>query len=316
MATLDFESDQMLRLLTDALRAGPGSPEWHEAVGRLRGGGAEVDEYRLLCEARERLESGKAYRSVQAGPGFTRRVLQGVEEESIRGRSIPLASLIAMAAGVVLVVVLGCVGYVLLRGTNPPATNLADLYFGARVFSSSFNGTLPPEWNTFGALPVNFQNGLRPEEGGEEYRGGGIVSAAPIPPRQPVALEVALRMPRLDDKVIVQVFVTDQPEFSEERATSAHELVWWVQSARPQVVLPSGRIGATGEKIKAGSETQIVRIALDRDNAVIDHAGQQLWSGSHQLDPDKPRHVGVRFLRRGADKGEFVVVQSVRLLRP
>src|SRR6266480_850605 len=35
MPALDFESDQFLQLLTDALRAGPGSPEWHEANDAL-----------------------------------------------------------------------------------------------------------------------------------------------------------------------------------------------------------------------------------------------------------------------------------------
>ena len=75
-----FESDADLKLLTDALRAGPASPQWHEAVTQLRAGGvngsdASADEYRLLVAARENLESGREYRSVRAGPGFTRKVM-------------------------------------------------------------------------------------------------------------------------------------------------------------------------------------------------------------------------------------------------
>jgi len=32
----EIESDPFFELLTDALRAGPGSPQWHQAVQRLR----------------------------------------------------------------------------------------------------------------------------------------------------------------------------------------------------------------------------------------------------------------------------------------
>jgi len=61
--TLDFESDLQLVALTDALRAGPGSPEWRDAVARIRAqGGDQADEYLLLCTAREHLASGKSYR--------------------------------------------------------------------------------------------------------------------------------------------------------------------------------------------------------------------------------------------------------------
>ena len=88
MSTLDFESDQFLQLLTDALRAGPGSPEWHEAVETLRTNGIEQkDEYRLLISARENLEKGKEYRSVRAGPGFSRKLNEALDTESTSKKS-------------------------------------------------------------------------------------------------------------------------------------------------------------------------------------------------------------------------------------
>src|SRR5437773_747365 len=63
-----LESDPLFTLLTDALRAGPGSPEWHQAVARLREDGANgSDEYKLLQTAREHLESGRDFRAVRAG---------------------------------------------------------------------------------------------------------------------------------------------------------------------------------------------------------------------------------------------------------
>jgi hypothetical protein len=107
--SMDLESEQFMTLLTDALRAGPGSPEWHQAIGVLRtsGGSAGADEYQMLVRAREDLESGRDYRSVKAGPGFTRKVLAAIEEEgSATPKGLPSATLIAMlASGVILAVV-------------------------------------------------------------------------------------------------------------------------------------------------------------------------------------------------------------------
>jgi len=77
-------SDPFFTLLTDALRAGPGSPEWRDAVAQLKVNGEPVDEHRLLIEAREALESGRDYRSIRAGAGFTRKLLTNLDKESPR----------------------------------------------------------------------------------------------------------------------------------------------------------------------------------------------------------------------------------------
>src|ERR1700719_2596470 len=84
----NIESEQMMTLLTDALRSGRGSPEWHQAVSVLRAQNGDVDEYKLLYAARERLESGKEYRSVRPGPGFTRKVFTELEQNPA-GRKPP-----------------------------------------------------------------------------------------------------------------------------------------------------------------------------------------------------------------------------------
>src|SRR5580704_15943114 len=96
-ATLDFESDQFLKLLTDALRAGPGSPTWHTVVARLRQSepasaaalDSESGQWQALISVRENLESGKSYRSVRAGPGFRRRVMDRIDAEPEPTRSGP-----------------------------------------------------------------------------------------------------------------------------------------------------------------------------------------------------------------------------------
>jgi len=91
-----FDSDQFLKLLTEALRAGPGSPEWHEAVNQLKTSSlADADEYRMLINAREHLESGRDYRSIRAGPEFTRKVMRAIDEEAAQRPSGPSAGIIA-----------------------------------------------------------------------------------------------------------------------------------------------------------------------------------------------------------------------------
>src|SRR5260370_130598 len=108
----DIEKDPFLILLTDALRAGPGSPEWREAVSKLKTAGENGDEYRLLVEARESLESGKDYRSVRAGPGFTKKLLTNIDREQPPAkRTVPVAGLIAILAGAVILAVLSVVVY-------------------------------------------------------------------------------------------------------------------------------------------------------------------------------------------------------------
>src|SRR5882757_6124178 len=83
MTETQFDSDQFLKLLTEALRAGPGSPQWHEAVNQLKHSTvADADEYRMLINAREHLESGRDYRSIRAGPGFTRKLMSAIDEEA------------------------------------------------------------------------------------------------------------------------------------------------------------------------------------------------------------------------------------------
>src|SRR5665213_1974453 len=114
MPPANIESDPFFELLTDALRAGPGSPQWHEAVTTLRERGSQGnDEMRLLIEARENLESGRNFRSVRAGQGFTRKLMGRVDEASASGpgRGIPTATIVAIFCGLLIVAVVGYVGY-------------------------------------------------------------------------------------------------------------------------------------------------------------------------------------------------------------
>src|SRR5438094_961308 len=120
MAQAPVETDPLFQLLTDALRAGPGSPEWHQAVAKVREGGVSpsehADEFRLLVDVREHLESGKDWRTVRAGPGFTRKLFDRLDEEDPGGRrqGLPAATLIALLGGLAIVAVLAVVAWQLI----------------------------------------------------------------------------------------------------------------------------------------------------------------------------------------------------------
>src|SRR5690242_12889926 len=105
----DAPTDPFFELLTDALRAGPGSPQWRDAVAALREKGADdTDEYRLLIRTREDLESGREYRSVRAGVGFTRNVMDRLGEQETDGRkTLPIANIIAILCAIAIIVAVG-----------------------------------------------------------------------------------------------------------------------------------------------------------------------------------------------------------------
>ena len=177
-----FEADPFLRLLTDALRAGPGSPQWHEAVRQLHAvNPTEADEYRLIITAREHLESGRDYRSIRAGPGFTRKVMEAIEQESGRRGRLPVANLIAAIAVVVIIGIVVVLGVILYRGVEPAGTvgDLDRMYFGHPAVVSDFAEGAPAELKTFGLVPVKsvagrgLRGGYFQQAERADRRGGG-----------------------------------------------------------------------------------------------------------------------------------------------
>src|SRR4051812_29799408 len=190
--TLDIDADPFLKLLTDALRAGPGSPDWHQAVQQLRAGGVQhADEIQMLIDARERLESGRAYREVRAGPEFTRKVMAGIDAEPANRRpAVPAANLIAIGGALVVLIVLGLVGYWLLHAPANTNEDLNNVYFATTVAEANFTESLPATWRSIGPMPLDPTAGLRAKPSATlptvgDYLGGAIVLANGIGPDQP-----------------------------------------------------------------------------------------------------------------------------------
>ena len=337
MATLDFESDQFLQLLTEALRAGPASPEWHQAVARLRSEhGAEMDEFKLLVAARQHLESGKEYRSVRAGPEFTRKIMTTLEAEepaiARRRTKVPTANLIAVVSALLMIAVVVVLVWFLIPGKNeaPVAIDaLASTYFSEPALSASFDSPLDPQWRSFGALKLDVGNGLSPVpalDDAAEPAGGGIYWNQPLDAPQPISIEAALRVNQIGDTMVAQIFVTDDPQFSEPRGTSQHELAWSLQNGQATLALPSGNIAAQSPKLREVPTTLNVRLVIDANSTIVEMGGKQIWKGEHGLG-HKPRYVGLRFLRadsqsktskdatRHASDKDALVFQSLRVLK-
>ena len=238
--SIDMEQDQLLRLLTDALRAGPASPEWHQAVSMLRATDGSADEYRLLMTARENLERGKDYRAVRPGPGFTRKVMDGVEAESTRSGP-NTANWIAIGGALALLGVIGLVAYFLASSAAPEKDSLNELskaYIVSTRLNASFENGMPQGARVVGPLPLVTRQGLRPGPAGDAPQGAVLIPNEPIPATNTAALEVDLQVQRPVDETFFQIFLTDDAAFSEDRATSDHELTWVLSGKTASVMLP------------------------------------------------------------------------------
>ena len=325
---VDIEKDPLLVLLTDALRAGPGSPQWHDAVTKLKTSTEPVDEYRLLLEAREALESGRDYRSVRAGPGFTRKLMTGIEQEKQqsdkRSRRLSTPTLIVILSALVIGTVVGLLVWQLWPrpqvGTvsNQKAIDeLAGTYFANDVLSANFADAIPMGWRKIGSLPLDTNEGLRAGALDQvqpgDYVGGGIVAPDPIPPDQTFAFQIVLRVAAPGQDLTPQVFVSNSPDFSQDRAISAQELVWWLQGKTQKVVV-NGNVERQSP-LNERSRTVTIRIVMNRDLAIVEADGQRLWAGPHHLGT-QPRYLGVRFIRTAGNNLGDLAFQSVRIAKP
>ncbi len=318
MSQTDVEADPFLKLLTDALRAGPGSPQWHEAVAKLRAGNAgvepkEADEYQLLLRAREDLAHGRDFRAVRAGPGFTRKLIGGLEKEKTGGghRALPTATIVAILAVLAVLAVVAAVVFQLLphgETGHGAIDELAGTYF-ANESASNFDRTMPAGWHAIGKLPLETASGLR-AGAGAGLAGGGLVADTPVPGSQSFAFEADVRPPHPNDAVVAQVFISTSADFSPDRGTSAHELVWQLIGDTQQVALN----GNTEPALPAATTGPLrVRLTMSHDLAIVELNGKRIWAGPHQLG-DAPRYPGVRFIRK--TPGDSIpAVLSVKTLK-
>jgi hypothetical protein len=314
--------DPVFILITDALRAGPGTPEWQDAVTRLRAQGQEhSDEYELLYSAREHLSSGREFREVRAGPQFTRKVLSAIELEQMSPRrSVSVATIIAILSAFVVVGVVLAVGKFLIRADVPKAPmaeELGQLYFVNPVASTAFDERAVGEWKYFGTLNVQKFGDLHVTEmpASQSYIGGGVYLDSGLSSGEPVEVAATIRMPKRSENIVAQLFITDEPSFGGESATTPHELVFMLRNGEGSVVLPSGGVAPKTIAIAPSTLPLEVRVKLNRDSAIVEVGANRIYAGLHELDPTRARYAGVRLLARASEE-DSITVSSVRVQTP
>lgn len=315
MSTVDLDSDAFAELLAEALRAGPGSPQWHEVVLILQIEGDQAQQHRQLLKARQRLESGREWRSVRAGPGFTRRLFDRLDEPG-HASNLSAPGLIAAISICVVLVVLGIVAMLIWPSDNPGRT-LSEVYLVRPITQADFQSEWPSGWKTIGSLPLEVRRGLRPAVVDSETSllGGAVMWTFPLDPAEPFALEARLRAGKPQESVVVQLFVSDRDDFN-AASISSSEVVWQLRGRFMELLLPDGQLQTATLRAMTARLDLHVRLAMDRRQMRLEVNGQRAWIGEHQLSPDRPRQVGVRFLRRGEADGDAVVVQSLRISGP
>ncbi len=319
-----LDTDARLRLLTDALRSGPGSAEWAAAVTEAHAMGptAGLDEFAVLVEARRRLADGRHYRAVRAGPGFGRRLMARVDADvAARPRKLSAGPFAYVGAGLV-VGVLGLVFFLVMRSTTGEGTSGQELglaYFSNTLASAALNGPLPPAWRPIGSVALDPDRGLLPDlsrHPGSDYAGGGLVPQRPAPADDPTAVQATFHFgPGVGPGCVPQLFIADSPDFSADRGVSPHELAWLVQAGQAQVAVADGTVTDLRLRIGPGDDVAVrVAVAPDGGAAVVCN-GKVLWTGASGLT-DRPRYAGVRLLYRGTDgRADAVTVQGLKVLQ-
>jgi hypothetical protein len=287
-STSPTEHDPFFQLLTEALRAGPGSAPWGEAVARLRDGGVDgADEYAVLLRAREDIQMGRDYRKVSAGPGFTRKVLEAVEREGTR-RGVPTATIVAILSGLVILGVIITVIVIMSRGgTYGPIDRLENVSMPVSIAA--------------GAVPGNLSGFAVTEDKDAKRPGKSLVTSQALDADRPAMLECEFVVPPTDGQQMIVLFVNDS-------SNTPTDVYWTYSKGRADVDLasnspPSIALGTPGATLKAS-------IRFDREVAIIEAGGRRLYAGPHHLTAT-PRHAGMQIIDPPSGSAKSVEIKSI-----
>lgn len=318
-ATSPAESDPFFKLLTEALRAGPGSAQWGEAVAQLRDGGVQgADEYKLILRAREDIELGRDYRKVSAGPGFTRKVLDAVEREGARRQGLPTATIVAILAGMVILGVIVTVIVIMSRGgekSDPAQAAIAQLEAAnlpVSAASLAVAGEKPRDgegFKVFDATPFHIGTSTQPAE----FTVAGVMTAVGLDPAVPGSVEAELVLPG-NEAGAIEVLVSDSAEIRPETTPFAgppSEIVWHYQDGRSVVYASGQQRGGDSTTSQTPGQTVKVAIRFDGHTAVITVNGRRAYAGPHTLHEGRPRFAGVRLFQPPSTAAQWSALKSV-----
>lgn len=309
MEAVEFEQDDMLRLLTDALRRGPGSPEWRDALQRLSANPSpDLDEYKLLLQARENIEMGKSYREVRAGPGFTRDLMQKLDAEASITQPMKFAPIVAAISGLLILLAILWIGVKIASGPGSTGRQeLTERLFVNVVHQYKFDDAQPDDLKSIGAVKLEAKNGLHIADTGKELAATAVCTTSPVDISKGICVETrAIVTPDVSGQRL-QVFISDeQPTGDPHR-----ELAVMIdgQNAR---LLSETSVSTSPVNF---SGTANIRIRVNSTAAIVECNGQPIFSGSHNLDAAKPKYIGLRFVREGTQTGRLSVPQ-LTILKP
>ena len=329
-----FQADPLLRLLTDALREGPGSPAWHGAIERLNKIDAAGDlavnpttsQYRRLCQAREHLESGKEFRSIRPGPGFTARLWSALDSQGASKAWDTRGLLTAFAAACVL---LGCVAVIwqmIPRGSaiDRDTASLSTMLFTRPLASINPSDLSQPDWRAVGASPLSAAEVIPQGVARtfclplEDHRtpptGGGFALVKPLDAGTAFAIEARFQLNKVDADIVPELAVSDVDDFTAVTATSPHELLFALEGKQAKIVAPSGRLIAQTELPGDGRGELTVRFRVNRQAVIIEMNGRNFFAGELGLSLTGDRYVAARILRRGGSSSQDVALRSIQAL--
>lgn len=315
---MDIHSEQFEELLAEALRGGPGTPAWRQAVDILQAAGKDGEELAMLCRAREDLAAGRDYRSVRAGPGFTQKLMARLDRESTKQWQLPTANIVTLLAILIIALVVGISAWMVFKPATPGNTtvDLQETFFVNALVNEDFAAPDPKGFIRVGLLPLVCDNGLKVEvraRAGDQHIGGGFYYAKTLDPARAYAAETVIAIEKPDTQLVTQLFLTDRPEFAAGTGLGQHELVCLTEAGKFRVILPDGK---TAAETPIPTSDATIKVRFDRRSAVVELNGKAIWTGQHQLGEESSRYVGIRHLTKGGDKSSGVVVKALRVLTP
>ena len=329
------EQGELFALVTDALQSGPGTEVWARAIEAIGASDPGIqpekrDESQALLAVRAELEALKSEHLIQPSQRLTEAVLAGVasqaaEEQRSRFRlhqptAKTIAGLAAAAAMVILAVGALVVQWILFNnGDSAPAAAIVLNSTRPQLSGKTqeFESLVPPGWHPIGPLRVKAEKGLR-LAGGEKHvdQSGGILRTAALPTKP---FEVDAKIHYVGGAGIgPELFISDETDFDDNRPTDKlHELSWVMSDKMPGIRLPDSTVHeavAMGPLPSGHTVAFDIKMKFNGTTVTVETStGERFsrWKGAAMLDPQKPWHVGLRFVIHNQNHNDCVSLESI-----
>ncbi len=330
----ELERQALAEVVAEALRAGPGTPAWRAALGQTEMGSVDATEQlRLLRLVRQRLEQGRSWRAVTAGPDFTAGVMRGIDEHEAAGKQRSFLARWILGACVAVLMAMGvwlaASGRLQSLMPGGGSAGQVDQVFGVTpIFLWQAGDKLDEEMarRAGGATLSIGSDGIRlPLAKGavdvSDDVGAVLLLEKRLDPLRAVALDVDVVRPT-GEKGYVEVVVaaadaTDGTlRLPGDHGISAHEFT--VTVGRKSLMVDDATKHVVEVKLPVEKTTGPLRVRIvigaDENALIVD--GQTVWRGGNGLGNRMVRYVGLRFTGTGEAAGASGAVTRMALYTP